>query len=103
MLRQFTLSRQNEREPRPIDLAGNIIYTADMEIEGFSALGFYGSAKNHSRMNAFDATSGQLLWHTPTLRESHIYRFVLNGDRLLLTSNGVGNDVQSVVQSFSTR
>ncbi|MBD1838592.1 PQQ-binding-like beta-propeller repeat protein [Coleofasciculus sp. FACHB-501] len=103
MLRQFTLSRQDRQEPRPIALADNIIYTADMEIEGVSALGFYGSAKNHSRVNAFDATSGQVLWHTPTLRESHIYRFVLNGDRLFLSSNGLENNVQSVVQSFSTR
>nr|WP_242040633.1 PQQ-binding-like beta-propeller repeat protein [Coleofasciculus sp. FACHB-1120] len=103
MRRQFTLSRQDDREPRPIALADNIIYTGDMEIEGFSALGFYGSAKNHSRVNAFDATSGQLVWHTPLFRESHIYRFVLNGARLFLSSNAVGNDVKSVVQSFATR
>lgn len=103
MRRQFTLSRQDDREPRPIALADNIIYTADMAIEGFSTPGFYGSANNHSWVDAFDATNGQLIWRTPTLRESHIYRFVLNGDRLFLSSNGLENNVQSVVQSFSTR
>ena len=93
VLRQFTLA-PDENPGGGGQLAGNTIYKVSLQ-----STGSWGTAENHSWIEAFDARNGKQLWRTPTLRNSHINRFTIAGDRLILVGTS-SIAAKSVVQSY---
>ncbi len=101
-LRQFDLPLEYPQGIGSSTLGNNVIYTSDLKIENVVP-GFYGSADNHSWVNAFDAANGKLLWRTPIFRHSQSKAITIQGNRLFLTTQGLKNEVKSTVQSFPDR
>lgn len=99
-LRDLYLEREDTREESNLEISGNTLYVADLQIENVT-LGFYGSADNHSWLNALDTQTGHLLWRTPTLLHSHINQPAIVGDRLFLSNFVVDPEGKGVVQAFS--
>ena len=94
-LRELTLTAQVPDKMGPPQLVGNRIYIPVIEREGY-----WGSTERQGWIEAFDATTRQLKWRTPTLRNSHIYRFTISGDRLTLV--GSSTELQKgLVQTYT--
>lgn len=100
VLRTLTLAHEYDHEPGGLVLADNRIYAPDLKIEN-ATFGFYASADNHSWINVFDATTGQVVWRTPTLYHSHVYTPVVVGDRLFVASNALNKQAQDVIQMYN--
>ncbi|MBD2465081.1 PQQ-binding-like beta-propeller repeat protein [Oscillatoria sp. FACHB-1407] len=98
-LRRIVLPLESNQAPGGLILADNTIYASDLRIENVT-LGFYGSADNHTWLNAYDATDGRVLWRTPTFMHSHLNTPVVEGDRLFVASRAVDVAGKSVVQAF---
>lgn len=92
VLRQITLVPSSRYGGKP-QLAGNTIYQDVVQ-----STGSWTTVKNYSRIEAFDATNGKLLWQTP-LRRGGISEAIIMGDRLVISSTGFGEE-KNVVQGF---
>ncbi len=107
-LRRFALPRIHYDEPQNLIWSDGRLYVPDMEIKN-ATFGFYGSADNNSWVSAFDDKTGNLVWRTPTLMNSHIYHpSVVSGiadksakKRLIFASSFLGAKGSSKVQAFS--
>ncbi|MGB8700465.1 MAG: PQQ-binding-like beta-propeller repeat protein [Thermosynechococcaceae cyanobacterium] len=93
-LREITLA-PNENPGGPVALRGNSIYKASM-----GSTGSIVDVQNHSWVEVFDATTGQLQWRTPKLDHSHV-NFWVAGDRLIVRRDALGSEAKSEIQSYS--
>lgn len=90
VLRQFTLARSSQYGGGS-QLAGKQIYK-----EAIESTGSWTTVENYSRIEAFDATDGKLLWQTPPRRGATSQSVVI-GNHVIVVSNGFGGAKDAVL------
>jgi outer membrane protein assembly factor BamB len=84
-------------------LSNNMIYVVDFKVTEGGPLRGGNRKEANSWVNAFDASTGKLLWRTPEIKQRYIDSIVVSGDRLFLAANSLRSknpDLPGLVQSF---